>query len=395
MGHRKKGSTGKRARKLAKQAKRKSGVDLDPSARLRFKGGRFEQKDGALGFPLDAIGELQRYQTLVLEIAKQIWKRENPKKNLPQHFEEKVRLRLAGLERGSVFTDLVAEPATLSLPGSPDLLERSLSYMEEWLRKVANGALKLPDDATEGTARAFRTIGTGLREEETVEHRPGAEDSFTYGRKEHDLLLKALEKDFRQRDGLLVGKLGRLGADQSLTLWDPEGREVEGIFTSSEVWATLHELHHLAHEAELVWLDAKYEVNESDGRVVKINDIDDAGLFARSDNKWAARLIDFAALQPGWASHGDGERIEVASLQLALEVLNHVTEQHKTEPGVFASPEGGVRLEWLTDTRHTVLTVENDAHFFAYSVDDETDEEISEEPVGAPAAIAFVDRFVA
>lgn len=51
-------------------------------------------------------------------------------------------------------------------------------------------------------------------------------------------------------------------------------------------------------------------------------------------------------------------------------------------------------MEWLTDTSHAVLTVDDDAHFFAYFVNDQTDEEVSEEPIGAPAAIAFVDRFV-
>lgn len=387
---------GKKAKKARKAAKKKSGAKVDAAARLRFKGGRFEQKDGVLGFPLDVASELQRYQTLILEFAKQIWRAEHPeKKNLPAHFEKKVRLRLAGLEKGSVYTDLVAEPATMALPGSPDLLERSLAAMEEALQKISKKDYDLPDDMPPELAQALRSIGKGLEPVETVVHRPDTPGSFNYGRKEHDAFWKALKADFKQREGLLLGKLDRLGADRSFTIWDPEDREIEGTFTSSEVWTTLHELHNLAQDAELVWLDAEYEVDASDGRVVKINDVRDANLFARGDNKWASRLMRFAALQPGWASHGDGERIEVASLQLALEVLNHVTAQRKPEPGLFASPEGGVRLEWLTESTHTVLDVENDAHFFAYFVNDATDEEVSEEPVGAPAAIEFVDRFVA
>lgn len=386
----------KKANKARKAAKKKSGAQVDAAARLRFKGGRFEQKDGVLGFPLDVASELQRYQILVLEFAKKIWRSEHPdKKNLPAHFEKKVRLRLAALEKGSVYTDLVAEPATMALPGSPDLLERSIASMEEALERIARKHYDLPEDGTPELIRALRSVGRGLNEDETVEHRPGTSTSFTYGRKEHDAFWRALEADVIQREGLLLGKLHSLAGDRTFTILDAEEREIDGAFTSSEVWDTLHELHKVAQQAELVWLDAAFEIDGSDGRVVKINDVRDANLFARGDNKWAPRLMRFASLQPGWASHGDGERIEVASLQLALEVLNHVTEQHKTEPGLFASPEGGVRMEWLTDTSHTVLTVDDDAHFFAYFVNDETDEEVSEEPSGASAAIAFVDRFVA
>ncbi|GEM_PF-1260272 len=382
----------------AKRAARKANAHetAKPSARLRFKGGRFDQHDGVLGFPLDAIAELERYQALLTEIAKQLWRKQNPtRKNLPAHFEKLVRLRLTGLEKGSVFADLVAEPSTIDLPGTPDLLDQSRDQMETWLQKIASGSIEIPADTTPETVRALRGIGRGLDADETVEHRPGTAHAFSYGRKEHDALIRALEADFRQRDGLLIGKIDRLGADRTFTIWDPESREIEGRFQSSEVWTTLHELHNLAQDADLVWLDAQYEVDAADGRVVKINDVRDANLFARGDNKWASRLVKFAALQPGWASHGDGERIEVQALQLALVVLNSITEQNKPEPGLFASPEGGVRMEWLTDTTHTVLSIESDAHFFAYHVDDATDEEVSEEPVGPDAAISFVDRFVA
>jgi hypothetical protein len=385
---------GKKSGKGAKKAKAKAQSQVDAASLLRFKGGRFEQKAGQVGFPLDAISELQRYQTLVVEYAKRIWREQNPKrKRLPSDFESKVRLRLSALRPGSVYTDLVAEP-TLALPDSPNLLEQSLDATEEALRSIAGGKYDLPAAASDELIRALRGIGKNLAPDETVVYRPTQSDSFAYGRKEHDAFWKALEADVKRREGLLLGKLNRLAADYTFTIVDPEGREIEGTFTASEVWDTLHELHKVAQDAELVWLDAVYEIDMSDGRVVKINDVQDANLFARGDNKWASRLMRFAALQPGWASHGDGERIGVASLQLALEVLNHVTAQHKMEPGLFASPEGGVRMEWLTDTSHTVLTVDDDAHFFAYFVNDQTDEEVSEEPIGAPAAIAFVDRFV-
>ncbi len=51
-------------------------------------------------------------------------------------------------------------------------------------------------------------------------------------------------------------------------------------------------------------------------------------------------------------------------------------------------------MEWLTEHSHTVLTVDNDANFYAFHLNVETDEEASDEPVGPKNAVAFVERFI-
>lgn len=365
------------------------------SPRLRFRGGRFEQKEGVLGFPLDAIAELQRYQALVLEIAKQKWRADHPGRNLPRRFENRVRLRLTGLGEGSVVTALVPEAATIDLPDAPSFMDKVLTYLEDSLHKISNGVVELPEDASPETVKAFRAIGQGLAADETIEHRPWTVNAFSYGRAEHEALLKAMERDLRTRHGLLIGQLDRLGANRTFTVIDPDGRVIEGGFSTSEVWHTLHALHEVADKADLVWLDATYEIDERDGKVSKINDVHQADLFGRHNDAWSARLAKLSTLQPGWASSGDGEPIDVPVLQLALEVLAHVTEKHLAEPGLYPSPDGGVRLEWLTHTSHAVLSIEDDLHFLATFVDDEQNVFVSEELTGSQGAIGFVDRFIA
>jgi hypothetical protein len=51
-------------------------------------------------------------------------------------------------------------------------------------------------------------------------------------------------------------------------------------------------------------------------------------------------------------------------------------------------------MEWLTEHAHTVLTVDNDARFYGYHLNGETDEEAIDEPVGVKSALAFVERFI-
>ena len=71
--------------------------------RLRFKGKRF--RDHALD--LSALTELSKFQKLVAETAKALWRAANPdRKKLPPHFEDRTRLCLRQIEDGSAVAPL-------------------------------------------------------------------------------------------------------------------------------------------------------------------------------------------------------------------------------------------------------------------------------------------------
>jgi hypothetical protein len=83
--------------------------------RLTFKGERF--RDHALD--LRALSELSQFQRMVAETAKTLWRTANPdRKNLPPHFEERVRLCLRRIEDGSATAPLevsMEEPDQMTL----------------------------------------------------------------------------------------------------------------------------------------------------------------------------------------------------------------------------------------------------------------------------------------
>lgn len=67
---------------------------------LKFTGGRFEQNKGWLDF--DVLPELQVYRKLLIETAKEEWKRLNPgRERLPKGFEENIRLGFNEIREGS------------------------------------------------------------------------------------------------------------------------------------------------------------------------------------------------------------------------------------------------------------------------------------------------------
>ena len=60
-----------------------------PLKELRFTGGRFERNKGWLDF--DVLSELQVYRKILIETAKEEWKRRNPgRERLPRGFEENI-----------------------------------------------------------------------------------------------------------------------------------------------------------------------------------------------------------------------------------------------------------------------------------------------------------------
>jgi hypothetical protein len=359
-------------------------------AALSFSGGRFE----AIGFPLDGIDELQRYQRLVLEAAKKIWWDAHPDaKKLPDHFADRVRLRLTEVHRGSVIPVIEREAALESFPGQPDLMELSIQYVDETFESII-GRLEMPRGATEGLVNAARSFGRSFEGSEKATFRSGSDHPLLFTIERRDAFLHALALLQKPVEGTLIGTLRMLDASNSFILLDAHGRRIEGKFSQGALFKDLHEVHKKSDEADLVWLSCVFLARVDDGTVVKIEDVSDAGLFAKSTNRWAAPLSKLAAYREGWLD-GEGKRIDIASLVAALRVLDELGDKASTDqigtPSIFGDIEGGVRLEWLGSTSHTMLSIDTSAVFSGYHLDAEAGTEAwIDNEVRPDIAIKFV-----
>lgn len=361
----------------------------DAKPDLKFVGGRFDGQ----GFPLDGIQELAKYQRLVLEVAKQVWVEQNPGKKIPDNLIDQVRLRLIDIQPGSQKTYFLP-PVEQAFPGILTLRELTEDRIHTTFNEIIKANYGSLAEADPGVVTAYRVIGSSLTGDEMLAIRPERADEVRYGRTEHDLLLAGLRGLRFERTGTLVGVLDDLGSANKFTLIDAEGRSIPGKFSDPDVWVAFHTLHNQKAQADLIWLDCDYVISEKDSTVLRISEVREANLFGKSSNPMAVRLAGFAALPEGHAD-GEGERTEVFAIQAALEVLDGIVEYGWAEPALFPSLEGGVRMEWLTEHSHTVLTVDNDAHFDAFHLNVDTGEEAFDEPAGVNAALEFVGRFIA
>jgi hypothetical protein len=358
-------------------------------AALRFSGGRYE----AVGFPLDGIDELQKYQRLVVEAAKKIWFEKYPDAvRLPPHFADRVRLRLTEVDKGSVVPVLERE-TQIAFPDIPDLLELSIDYVDETFDSMV-ARLQLPGDITEGMASVAKLFGVSFLGNEKATFRDGTGSPILYTVERRQAFLGALKANQEAVVGTLIGSIGMLNATKEFTLVDGGGNVIKGDFSNATIFDDLHEVHKLREKADLVWLVCSYLINREDGSVVKINDVEDAGLFAKSSNRWAGPVSELAVLGDGWLD-GEGKRIALTPLAAALDVLGSIDELSLEEPSIFADTEGGVRLEWLTSNSHTVLSVGDDAKFSGYHLNiSDGGEDSVEGVVGKSQALDFVRGYI-
>ena len=139
-------------------------------ARLSFKGERF--RDHALD--LTALTELSRFQKLIADTAKALWKAANPNRmKLPAHFEERTRLCLRNIEDGSATTPL---EVYLEEPEKPELFDREpfddLTRAVDVAYRVFSAAAddaELPDEFPRDLVAEYARWGESLAENESVE----------------------------------------------------------------------------------------------------------------------------------------------------------------------------------------------------------------------------------
>jgi len=142
--------------------------------RLRFRGPRF--RDHALD--LSAVTELCRFQEIIAETAKALWRAENPdRQRLPPHFEDRTRLCLRRIEDGSatVPLEVYLEPPEQGefwpRPPEPTELNNAVELTHRVLESAAAGA-EIPSTLPTSLIPQFAEFGKTLGEGEEIELQP-------------------------------------------------------------------------------------------------------------------------------------------------------------------------------------------------------------------------------
>lgn len=352
--------------------------------RLKFVNGRF---DGD-GVHLEGLAELVRYQRLVLEIAKDVW-REKHGASMPTRVQKMFELRMVEFTDGSYDATIVRERTQLA-PDVELVAELTQERVDRLFDRMTRGLH--PDvQMSAASVVAVKKFGLSFKGAEAFAVNPDTEKQRLYDRNTRDWLRTILKPETMTLTGTaLVGKVFALNTnDRTFRLELPDGLDVVGRYDTDFNWEEFRPVIDLPESRTLIRLVCSYTARLT-GEPIKIDDVEAVEVFSHEDDQWTENLTELASLRSGWFAPEVGSRIEISAIEMARDILNGLPGDVVPRPQAFPTVEGGVQLEWLSNSSHTELTISPDIAVAVHHFDAATNESHADRPVGVPAVLAFL-----
>ena len=202
-------------------------------AKLHFKGERF--RDHALD--LTALSELGKFQRMVAETAKVLWRKANPGKNLPRHFEDRTRLCLRKIENGSALAPL---EVFIQEPEQPELWEPEPVEVNEAIDLAYRvfGAVhedtSLPDEFPKELLTEYARWGQGLSDDEVLEFAPPGKSAARVTARERERLSALAEPPYEDEVDVTGHVLEADVRQRKFQIWLDDQTSVQVSFTEEQ-----------------------------------------------------------------------------------------------------------------------------------------------------------------
>ncbi len=140
----------------------------------RFGGPRFERH----GLDLAVLPELVAYRSLVVECAKQLWRRRHPdRERLSPNYESSIVLVFSRIEQGSVVVPIErVRGDEQQLTFLEDEVDQAAGLIADTI-EAATAGRPLPEEFPKELLGLFRDYGSTLRQDEWMEQRPGGRET--------------------------------------------------------------------------------------------------------------------------------------------------------------------------------------------------------------------------
>ena len=204
-----------------------------------FKGPRFDDH----GLDVDVLPDLLAYKTLLVETAKELWRRKHPdRRRLPKGFEDSLRLKFYQLEAGSTAIPLVRnieyqdeyQENLFGYEPSSDELDEAVVLVADMIEAIATGST-LPESFPKGVIPLFSNYGKTLQEDESFELiLPNRSAHVRYDIEIKERLLQRSQAVYEDTVEL-VGEVRATDLDGChFILQLDDGRKVHGKFDSAQ-----------------------------------------------------------------------------------------------------------------------------------------------------------------
>jgi len=172
-----------------------------------FKGGRFADH----GVDVDVLPDLIAYKRILVETAKDIWRRKNPsRRRLPKNFDETLSLKFYEIRAGSAGVPLMREVQSeqTKLAFDRDELDEAVEMLDDAIEAIA-GDRPLPEALPRNVIELFGDYGKTLRNDERFELKiPHRRKAACYGAPERERFIRLAESVYED----LVDYIGEIRA---------------------------------------------------------------------------------------------------------------------------------------------------------------------------------------
>jgi hypothetical protein len=357
--------------------------DVVLSTHLKFAGGRFEGE----GVHLDGLGELVRYQRIVIEFAKDLWLEEQGEA-MPSRIQRQFQLRMTEHVDHSYEATVVRNEQMELSPEVERVAELTQERIDKMFDRITRGLT--PDiQMSQESVIAVKKFGISFRLSEGLIVHPDSDRERRYDARSRAWLRGVLKADTMEVDGPLIGRVFALDTNAKTFKFEmPDATDIAGSYLDGGKWEDFANLIDLPDSRTLIRLSCKYTAALS-GVPVSIQNVADIEVFSHDDDAWTDTLIRLASLRPGWYSPHVGDRIEVAAIEMARDILRSLQEG-ETKPQAFPTIEGGVQIEWLNSAEHIEIEISPDILIEAHYFNARTKSSIDEKPVGVEGVRAFL-----
>ncbi|MER6392066.1 hypothetical protein ABT236_26805 [Streptomyces sp. NPDC001523] len=337
-----------------------------------LKGGRYEQR----GLPVEVLPEFARYERLVIDVAKGIYKRRHAmRQRVPRGFTSSFSLRLSEVRRGSVIPVLEVAPqdsSTLFDDDDSGIFEEARLVIQRALKSIGEGD-GIPGDFPVNALREFSRFGRSLQANETIEFDEGTPQAASYSQSIRRLIHEQARLDKFEIEALITGQVTALHADKGTFEFrlSRSGKVVNGHFQSDDVVSDLKQYLDRSSMAPTVAMNAVL-IQSMDEEVIEIQDV--LAVEPVLPSEWSERLSELQSLEPGWLG-GVGLQVTRRVLREAESLLLEFLDEGIERPYIYPTEEGGVQFEWPFSAGEVNLLVlpDGSVEVLAFSKTDERD----------------------
>lgn len=336
--------------------------------RIEFAGGRFE----AEGMPVAALMEIRRFEVLVEEVARALYKRDHiNRERTPRGFRSNFDLRVTRFDEGCVEAVLVrpaADASELSVD-LDDYFDRSRKMIFDEIEHFVNRRA-FSSTFPQSVQSRLAMFGRSLRDEESIGYSSMSDGRFARLDSESRRFLSELVSEVPETDEIVIsGQITGLESEphQVTVFLQEERRYLKGTFRDPGIWNELHALSGYQTRAPLVALSVLVKVSTA-GELDAIEDI--YAVQPALPARLAAQIESISQLADGWLD-GRGSAISPTVIDRAEQLAESVGMSKYPDATIFPRADGGVQFEWASGEFE--IEVLPDGQIIAYALSLERD----------------------